>query len=439
MAEKNGAGPYKDMYEEKYEKESAELMERLFRTDRVFILDGFLLKRYLDTVIRIFGYDRLRSFPDDRACRLDRCGFSPEVADFLGNPNYLFMPPATFFSIIVSPDQEDSRLLSAPFSFLDECLGAAYKKYREIIKFITRDDAAVIQYKFNVRNFDELSRIHRLKSVTMSIDTLDERVSDIARLQRLARGLAENDNILSDAYVAEMMELVKKTGRGVKSILSKAFLDEISVPLSSFYLNYPQKIISLFDESNKKTLLFYEQGEYASPEGEGESVFPVLIGAKNIIENLEALKFIEYHANPSFILERAELLEDLFLLENGHDVNRMSKFELARAKSELARSMPEIVEVLHELKGAFEQPKANLKKELAKLPISAKFVLAYARAEFGIVNRLLCLFDRANFVRRYYSDIEALERDVAGMAPAKKYYVLKYLSREIRRSDVIND
>ena len=101
--------------------------------------------------------------------------------------------------------------------------------------------------------------------------------------------------------------------------------------------------------------------------------------------------------------------------------------------------MPEIINILHELKGVFEQPRVNAKKELAKLPVTAKFILAYAKSEFGIVNKLLCLFDRANFVRRYYSDIAGLERDITQMPPDKRYYVLKYLSREIRRSDVINE
>ncbi|HBC76586.1 MAG: hypothetical protein A2008_07865 [Candidatus Wallbacteria bacterium GWC2_49_35] len=439
MGDKNGGGAYVDMYAEKYEKDSEDLLERLFKTDHIFKLDGFLLKRYVEVLRKVFGYDRLRELPQDRVYHIDKNGFSFEIADFLGNPNYLFMPPSTYFSVIVSPDQQDARLLDAPFSFLEECLAAVYKKYREIIKFITKDDAAVIQYKFNLRNFDDITRIHRLRSITMSIDTTDERVVDIARLQKSARGLAENDNLLSDAYIAEMMELVKKTGRGVKNILSKAYLDDITVALQSFYIQYPQTIISLFDAANKNTLLFYQHGEYTPPEDDTGGVYPVVIGAKNIIENLEALKFIDYHTNPAFIADKAELLEDIFLFEKGFDVNRLSKFEISRTKSGLASSMPEIINILHELKGVFEQPRVNAKKELAKLPVTAKFILAYAKSEFGIVNKLLCLFDRANFVRRYYSDIAGLERDITQMPPDKRYYVLKYLSREIRRSDVINE
>ncbi|HOT76856.1 MAG TPA: hypothetical protein PK467_13795, partial [Candidatus Wallbacteria bacterium] len=262
---------------------------------------------------------------------------------------------------------------------------------------------------------------------------------DISRLQSLAAGLAVDDNILSDAYIAEIMETVKKTGRGVKNIFKKVYVNEISIALQSFYINYPRTIISLFDAANKNTLLFYNKGDYL-PAGEPEAgLYPVEISAGSVMENLESLKFIDFHTNPAFILEKAELLEDLFLIEKGYDVSRLSKFELERARSEQSSSMPEIINILHELKGIFERPGVNKKKETAKMPLESKYLLAFARTEFNVVNKLLCLFDPHNFVRRYYSDSGALERELLQMPLAKKYYILKYLSGELRRSDVIND
>ncbi|HOT77329.1 MAG TPA: hypothetical protein PK467_16200, partial [Candidatus Wallbacteria bacterium] len=181
MSEKNGReGAYKSLYEEKYEKESEALMERLFKTDHVFRLDDFLLKRYIDVLKKVFGYSGLDALAENASYRMDKNGYCAEIADFLNNPNYLFMPPATYYSIIVSPEQQDARLEDATFSFLEECLNSAYKKYDEIIKFLTKDEAAVIQYKFNLRNFDDISKIHRLRSVNLNIDTAGERVADIS-------------------------------------------------------------------------------------------------------------------------------------------------------------------------------------------------------------------------------------------------------------------
>jgi len=440
MSEKNGSeGSYKSLYEEKYEKESQALLERLFKTDHIFRLDGFLLKRYIDVLKKVFGYSQLDGLPENASYLMDKNGYCPEIAEFLNNPNYLFMPPATYYSIVVSPEQQDARLADAPFSFLEECLNSAYKKYDEIIKFLTKDEAAIIQYKFNLRNFDDISKIHRLRSVTMNIDTAGERVADISRLQSLASGLASDDNILSDAYIAEIMEIVKKTGRGVKNIFKKVYVNEISIALQSFYINYPKAIISLFDAANKNTLLFYNKGDYV-PAGEPEAgLYPVEISSASVIENLQSLNFIDFHTNPAFILEKAELLEDLFLLEKGYDVNRLSKFELERARSEQSSGMPDIINALHELKGVFERPGVNKKKEIVRMPQEAKYLLAFAKTEFNVVNKLLCLFDAHNFVRRYYSDAGALERELLQMPLAKKYYILKYLSGELRRSDVIND
>ncbi len=438
-ANKDGETPYRDIYDEKYDKESDILLKKLFKTDRIFKLDGFLLKRYIQVLIKIFGYRTLEKFPVETACHIDKNGFSLEIAGYLDNANYLFMPPCAYYSIIISPEQQNARLLYEPFSFLDECAVSAYKKYGEIIKFLTKDDAAVIEYKFNSRNFDDISKIHRLKSVTMSVETVSGRVADIAKLQKMINELSIDDNILSDAYISEVIDYVQKTGRGVKNILNKVFVDEISAALQSFYIQYPHMVISLFDAANKNTLLFYKPQDYNPPADTPPGLYPVALSANNIIDNLESLKFIDYHSNPSFILERAELFENLFLLEKGFDVNKLSKFELARAKSDLHSAMPDIINNLHELKGLLEQPKINAKKETARQDTAVKFALAFAKSEFNIVNKLLCLFDNHNYLRRYYSDIAALEREITQMPPAKKYYVLNYLARQIKRSDVIND
>ena len=435
----DGKTSYKDIYDEKYDNESGELLKRLFKTERIFTLDGFLLKRYIKVLIKIFGYGKLESFPAETICHIDKTGFSIEIADYLDNPNYLFMPPSAYYSIIISPEQQNARLLYEPFSFLDECANIAYKKYGEIIKFLTKDDAAIIEYKFNLRNFDDISKIHRLKNVRISIETTGGRIADIAKVQKMTADLALNDNILSDAYMIELMDSVQKTGRDVKNILNKVFVDEIPAALQSFYIQYPHTIISLFDSANKNTLLFYKSQDYNPTDENPTGLYPVAINAKNIIDNLESLKFIDYHINPSFILERAQLFEDLFLLEKGFDVNKLSKFEISRAKSDLHSSMPDIINNLHELKGLLEQPKANAKKEMVRQDTAAKFALAFAKSEFNIVNKLLCLFDKYNYLRRYYSDVAALEREITQMPPAKKYYILKYLAREVKRSDVIND
>jgi|GEM_PF-3804973 len=427
-----------NIYDEKYEHDSQELTERLFRTDRLFLLDGFLLKRYIDAAKKVLGVAELDSLPQNRSYYIDRNGYSYEIAEFLNNPNYLFMPPSTYYSFVVSPEQESSKTLSAPFSFLDESLTLAYKKYREIIKFITKDDVAIISFKFNIRDLNDVSKIHRLKNTIMSIDTLNERVGDIAMLQKMCEELKQDDNILSDAYIEQMMALVKKTGPGVKNILSKVYVDRLPFTFQSFYIQYPQSIISLYDANNSNTLIFHSSVDFKLCE-DAPGYYSVLLTAENVIDNLEKLKFIDYHLNPGYVLEKAELLEDLFLLDNGYDVNRLSKFELERAKSKLSTETPEIINALHEIKNYLEQPKVNVKRALESYLPAVKFMLAYARSEFNIVNKLLCLYDWPGYIRRYYSDNSALEHEIGKMPSAKKYYVLKYLSNELRRSESQND
>ncbi len=428
-----------DIYNEKYERESEILFTRLFKTDCFFKLDGFLLKRYIDVLIKLTGYRQLENFNPAGGCRIDKNGYSLEVAEFLGRTDYLFMPPAAYYSIIISPEQENIRHAYLPFSFIEECSNHIYKKYREIIKYITKDEAAVIEYKFNVRDFNDISKIHRLKNVTLSIDTIDGRIAEITKLQKLAAGLGEDDNLLSDAYVSELIDCIQKNGKGIKNILNKLFTDNITIALHSFYLQLPHTLIVLFDSANKNTLLFYypEASETAPDKTDG--FYPISITSENIINNLESLKFIDYHTNPLFIQQQAETLEDLFLLENGYDLNRMSKFEISRTKSELHQAMPGIINSLYELKGLMEQPESKTKKYISRINITARYILAYAKTEFDIVNKLLCIFDKHNYLRRYYSDTARLEKEIASMTPAHKYYILKRLEREIKRSDITDD
>jgi len=112
----------------------------------------------------------------------------------------------------------------------------------------------------------------------------------------------------------------------------------------------------------------------------------------------------------------------------------MSNFELERVRSGLVGDLPPIVEELSELKNKIEKQKKLLKSTVKGLSEGAKYMLAFAKAEFPIVNKLLCLFDRNNYLRRYYAENYDLLNELEKMSVIRKYYVLKKLSTQIKRS-----
>ncbi len=407
-------------------------MGRLFDIDHYFRLDGFLLDRYIETLITVLGHKEAGSLPRCRPYYIDMCGYSKEIADFLGNRNYLYLKPSMYYALIVSPEQAGAGTSYMPFSFLKDALAAAYKRYDELLKVLTKDNVAVLQMKLNIRNLEDVNQVVSLKSLNMKIDTIEGRVSDITKIKKMIDLLGDNDNILSDSYVADMMTAAKKVGN-IKNAIGRLNTEDICQAINSFFVEYPVPAMMLFDAENEKSLFFHGMSDLEL-DSRAEGVFGVLIDKTSVLENLEKLNFIDYHMNAAFIGEKIEEIENLELIERGHDINMMSNFELERVRSELTGSLPPVVEELAELKNKIEKQKKLLKSTVKGLSEGAKYMLAFAKAEFPIVNKLLCLFDRNNYLRRYYAENYDLLNELEKMPVIRKYYVLKKLSTQIKRS-----
>lgn len=429
-----GEGTKKTLYEEKYENESAALAERIFRSKNLFPLDGFLTKRYIRVISGILGAEKASRIPEDGSYSIDAMGYSPQIAGLIGTPNYLFLPPSTYYAIVVSPEQARMNYAAPAFSFFPECMAEVFKKFSETIKAVTKDDAAVVQFKFNVRNVEDLSKIHRLRHFSVKVDSVDGRVSDMVELKKRLDGLSTDDNLLDDAYVNGAMELIGKLGN-VRQVLAKLFTGDCAFVVDSFFMNYPREAVVLVDSANDRTLVFNREPGLAF-DSEGEKVYSVNIAADEVMHNLEKLNFIDFHLNTAYIEDRIADIENLFLLDLGHDVNRLSSFEIERVKSENESKMPKLAVELHELKQKLESSRKPARTgALKNLSLEAKYALAFARSEFNIVNRLLCFFDGTNFLRRYFSDPSGLFRQVDSFPLEKRYYVLKKLSQQIKRSE----
>jgi len=422
----------KEFNNEKYARESKTFIGKLFDTDHYFRLDGFLLDRYIEALVTVLGHKAAESLPRSVPYYIDMCGYSKEIADFLGNRNYLYLKPSMYYALIVSPEQISAGLTYTPLSFIKDVLAASYKKYDELFKAVTKDNVVILQMKLNVRNLEDINQIVSLKSVNTKADTIEGRVSDITKIKKMIELLGENDNILSDSYVEDMMAAAKKVGN-IKNVVSRMNTEDTYQAINSFYVEYPVPALMLFDAENEKSLFFHGMADFEL-DSHIDSVFAVLIGKTSVLENLEKLNFIDYHMNAAFIGEKIEEIENLELIDRGHDINRMSNFELERVRSELSGNLPPVVEELNTLKNKLEKQKKLLKSTVKDLSEDVKYMLAFAKAEFPIVNKLLCLFDRNNYLRRYYAENYELLNDIEKMPVIKKYYVLKKLSTQIKRS-----
>lgn len=421
------------IYDEKYRHEAGEFFSRIFNPEKFFVMNEYLAKKYIETLVRVLGIKEAEKIPAAGNYRIDKSGYCPEIAEILNMPYYMYLAPSVYYCIIVSPEQKNSMLINNSFSFLEECLDYAYNKYDETVKFITKEDIALIQLKFNVNNLGDLSKIHRLKSVNMRIDTISGRLEDVEKLKKMHRDLALNDNLLDDSFINKMTELIKKTGN-IKNTMPRLFTDDSSMVLQSFYINFPSLVVALNDRANNATLLFHNAPEMESVAAE-TGVYPVYLSKQSVIDNLQKLKFIDFHSNAAYIDQKIRDLEELFLLKKGYDINNMSKFEFERLRSEKSSEMPELINELHEYKSHIEWRggKGSKNNSEFKLSPDAKMILAFAKEEFNVVNKLLCVFDKSNFLRRYYCERAELMFEIEKLPLYHKYYILKKLAGDLNR------
>ena len=144
---------------------------------------------------------------------IDISGYSPEVADELGDPQYLNRNGVNRQIILLSTRQKSAPLLNARFSTTRTLLRQFIDRNEAQLFALTARDAVAGEMVNGVFDIDSAQKLMDVRRLTIEADTTTGTLRDAEALAaRAERFLDEEDAWFDDALIDEMIALARKTG-----------------------------------------------------------------------------------------------------------------------------------------------------------------------------------------------------------------------------------
>jgi hypothetical protein len=144
---------------------------------------------------------------------IDRSGFSPQIADELGDPQYLDPNEVNRRFIILTPAQQDLPVVHTAFSNTSQLLYEFFDKNRRAIDALTIKDVIYGEIEDSVskvENIDDLISINQVEFRVLSAEDVLGKAAELGKL--VDRLKQEPDAWRDDAMLERMVELAKICG-----------------------------------------------------------------------------------------------------------------------------------------------------------------------------------------------------------------------------------
>lgn len=190
-------------------------------------VSGPLVARYNDCLAML----GIKAVTLDRF-QIDGLGWSPEVAEFLGDEYYLNLGDANSYGIIVSPEQFDQPIYRPFHSFDRDLMYAVFTAYQREIKDITKDSAICLHIDQQLDTYYESFDLLKFHKVTVHFKISGD--LDKNKAQQMA--LIEEYNTGNNFFHRDVHKKLLDSALAYGDLRDrKVKLEPISVEVNSFY------------------------------------------------------------------------------------------------------------------------------------------------------------------------------------------------------------
>ncbi len=145
--------------------------------------------------------------------RIDMTGFSPEVAEALGDEDYLDPKRVNRRFIILSPEQATLSVVHSSFSNTRDLMLDFFESNRRVLYALTIKDVVYGEIEDSVFEVDDIDDLLAIEQVEFKIGTHENLTEKTNQLNfMIDKLLKEPDAWRDDAMLHEMVEIVKQTG-----------------------------------------------------------------------------------------------------------------------------------------------------------------------------------------------------------------------------------
>jgi hypothetical protein len=392
-------------------------MKRLYENELIYgrlltIDQPHLIERY-NKALKAFGIKPIEL----TAFNIDKTGFSPQVAEELGDYDYLDPNGINRRFIILTPSQVSLPVVHTRFSNTDALMYEFYSDNMRVINALTIKDVIYGEIEDNVSVVNDIEDLLSIQQVEFRVLSADDVIGKANELRGLADRLKHTpDAWRDDDMLNRMVELSKKVGdiRENQMVPEHVVFRHNAYWTSHFegaYVFVDERMTTVISDPDAPGFRRSRPWQVSYlPIGDYDKVFRFLVSSKRIelprASWMEETGFLEHRAEMIIreIIHKAEPDVDLnkadavwlqtWLHRNASLVNKDGRYPfLNQIKREIAK---------------------NGRVDINEIPEEYRFMLVRAKPDHPdawLTNRLICEFNRVDFISRYIFNKQAFYDD----------------------------
>lgn len=408
-------------------------MKRLLEAELIYgrlltVDEPHLIGRY-NKALRGFG------LPETKLAEfnIDMTGFSPEVAEELGDEDYLDPYRVNRRFIILTPDQETLPVVHTSFSNTAGLMHEFFSANARAISAVTIKDALYGEIEDSVATVDHIEDLLSINEVNFRVHSAEDILGKAAELRALSDKLvSQPDAWRDDDMLTRMVELAKLTGDIRQNTLVP---DKLVFRHDAFWANHFGGVFVFHDGRNSTVICKSSVPGFrkARPwqvsyidSGDYETIYGFLARTKRI--QLPQASWIRdsglYEHRMQMVLLGLAAQQDPNFDPNKADMVWLQTWALTNARLVSDEgSYPFLNEMLRI---------ANSTGQIRTQDVAARYRFLLVRAEPGhpdqwLVNRLLSQLQPFDFVSRYTFDKQGFYEAYERYPEKFREYVVKTL------------
>lgn len=392
-------------------------MKRLYENELIYgrlltVDQPHLIERY-NKALAAFGIKPTALAAFD----IDKTGFSPQVAEELDDYDYLDPNGVNRRFIILTPSQVSLPVVHTRFSNTDALMYEFYTDNMRVINALTIKDVIYGEIEDNVSVVNDMEDLLSIQQVEFRVLSADDVIGKANELRALTDRLKHTpDAWRDDVMLNRMVELSKKVGdiRENQMVPEHVVFRHNAYWTSHFegaYVFVDEKMTTVISDPEAPGFRRSRPWQVSYlPIDDHDKVFRFLASSKRI--ELPRASWME---ETGFLEHRAEMIIRAIIHEAEPDVD-MTKVDAVWLQTWLHRNASLVNKdgrypFLNQIKREIAQ---NGRVDINEIPEEYRFMLVRAKpdhADAWLTNRLICEFNRVDFVSRYIFNKQAFYDD----------------------------
>lgn len=392
-------------------------MKRLYENELIYgrlltIDQPHLIERY-NKALKAFGIKPTEL----TAFNIDKTGFSPQVAEELGDYDYLDPNGINRRFIILTPSQVSLPVVHTRFSNTDALMYEFYSDNMRVINALTIKDVIYGEIEDNVSVVNDIEDLLSIQQVEFRVLSADDVIGKANELRGLADRLKHTpDAWRDDDMLNRMVELSKKVGdiRENQMVPEHVVFRHNAYWTSHFegaYVFVDERMTTVISDPDAPGFRRSRPWQVSYlPIGDYDKVFRFLVSSKRI-----ELPRASWMQETGFLEHRAEMIIREIIHKAEPDVD-LNKADAVWLQTWLHRNASLVNKdgrypFLNQIKREIAK---NGRVDINEIPEEYRFMLVRAKPDHPdawLTNRLICEFNRVDFVSRYIFNKQAFYDD----------------------------